>query len=364
MKIAILSQGKFKPIGPFVRNYIANIPNDKIVIYGGDIPFLIGDKSEFQIKLIHRIIAVISLFNTQRSNKIKLALAKRVLRQNKIDCVIGEYFNISANYTEICKSLNIKLIPIGLGYELTMTKTVINNLEKYKKLINYASTSFVVSEGLLCKLKDNGVDVHSVIENPIGAEDLFFDIIPDYNSQTFLAIGRFVEKKAPHITIKCFSQVLNKFPNAKLIFAGDGPLLESSKKLVEDLQIEKNVFFIGWISREEQVDLLKKSSIFIQHSVTSKSGDSEGSPVAIIEASAAGLPIISTNHSGIPKLVQNNKTGILVDEFDELGMISAMEMLLSDNDKLRELGRNGKIYTRENFSNRIHISKMMEAINN
>ena len=363
MKIAILSQGKYKPIGPFVRNYIANLPFEKIVIYGGEIPFLTGNFSEITIKIINQLILVLSFMNKERSFAIKRNIAKCILKRNKIDCVVGEYFNISSEFTSICKGLGIKLIPIGLGYELTNDNVLKNYCKKYEELLTYSETSFVVSETLLTKLKILGVNTENVKINPIGAEDIFFNLNPDFNTQTFLAIGRFVEKKAPHITIKAFANVLRDFSNAKLIMAGDGPLLESSQQLVKDLKIENSVVFVGWISREEQIELIKKSSIFVQHSVVSKSGDSEGSPVAIIEASASGMPVISTFHAGIPKIILHEETGILVNENDTDGMAKAMHQLVSNPIMARSFGSSGRKFILEHFSNKAHIKTFINAIN-
>ena len=62
---------------------------------------------------------------------------------------------------------------------------------------------------------------------------------------------------------------------------------------------------------------MRKSDVFVQHSVTAKNGDQEGAPVAISEAMALGLPVISTKHSGIPCMIKNETTGFLVREHDK-----------------------------------------------
>ena len=66
----------------------------------------------------------------------------------------------------------------------------------------------------------------------------------------------------------------------------------------------------------ELVQHLKSSTAFAQHSITAENGDMEGTPVGIVEASYAGLPVISTFHAGIPDVINNRETGLLVEEHD------------------------------------------------
>ena len=83
--------------------------------------------------------------------------------------------------------------------------------------------------------------------------------------------------------------------------------LRTQKNLVDRLNIQDSVEFVGWISPAEQINLLSKSAIFVQHSITTSTGDAEGTPVAILEASAAGLPIVSTRHGGIVDTVMTER---------------------------------------------------------
>ena len=92
------------------------------------------------------------------------------------------------------------------------------------------------------------------------------------------------------------------------------------------------------MGQSDYLPLLQESNVFIQHSVLTPSGDSEGTPVAILEASACGLAICSTRHAGIPDAVIEGKTGLLVDEHDVEGMASALKELASDSAATRAYG--------------------------
>src|SRR5690606_12382105 len=153
-----------------------------------------------------------------------------------------------------------------------------------------------------------------IVYNPYGPNPDFLTLDLNYSKAQFIGIGRFVEKKAPHLTILAFHEVLKKHPEATLVLAGDGVLLDSCKDLVEALRIKESVFLVGQITPNKFQEYIKESVAFVQHSIKAQDGDMEGTPVSILEASGAGLPIISTFHAGIPDVILNNETGLLSTE--------------------------------------------------
>ena len=104
------------------------------------------------------------------------------------------------------------------------------------------------------------------------------------------------------------------------------------------------------------------SIAYVQHSIVSENGDCEGAPVSIIEASAAGLPVISTRHAGIPDVIIDQHTGLLVDEMDIEGFAINMEKLLIDWNLASLLGKNGKENIKKNFSLSKHLDIINDAI--
>ena len=89
-------------------------------------------------------------------------------------------------------------------------------------------------------------------------------------------------------------------------------------------------------------------------------GDSEGTPVGIIEAMAAGLPVVSTRHAGIPDVVIENETGLLVDENNIEEMASYMLKLVENRDLAESMGQKGKVRIENHFT----LDKHLETINN
>jgi glycosyltransferase involved in cell wall biosynthesis len=99
----------------------------------------------------------------------------------------------------------------------------------------------------------------------------------------------------------------------------------------------------------------------VQHSVTGPNGDTEGLPVAIVEAMASALPVLSTRHSGIPEVVLDGETGLLVDEHDVSGMAEAMATLLGDTNRARAMGEAGRRRVLANFTHD-HVRDRLRAI--
>jgi glycosyltransferase involved in cell wall biosynthesis len=143
---------------------------------------------------------------------------------------------------------------------------------------------------------------------------------------------------------------------------GDGELFDVSKNLVKSLGLENNIILLGGLERKEIVKHLEKAFLFLQHSIVASNGDSEGTPVGIIEAMAAGLPVVSTRHAGIPDVVIENKTGFLVDEGDINTMAKAIIKLAENRKLLSEFGTNGKVLIEKNFTLEKHINILNDII--
>ena len=102
---------------------------------------------------------------------------------------------------------------------------------------------------------------------------------------------------------------------------------------------KRRVEFKGALPHGQALPLFSQACAFVQHSVTTSYGDAEGMPNSILEAQAAGLPVVSTRHAGIVNSVVEDETGFLVDERDIDGMADRMCRLLEDPDTVPHDGR-------------------------
>lgn len=360
MRIAIISPSQNAYSETFIQEQKEGLHGEIFYYYGGTLPTLLENKG----KLLSRTNA----FFFKIKQELKFTSFKPAeqafihsLKKHKIQVILAQYGPTAHRIVSICKELNIPLITHFHGYD-TSVYSVIKECDNYKEVFLYSNYVIAVSLKMQQKLVELGCEKEKVIYNPCAPNPIFFDIKPSFEKPTFLALGRFVDKKAPYYTILAFNKILNKFPNAKLIIGGKGELYEVCKNLVGFLKIDDKVLLPGIMSRANFINYLQDSLAFVQHSIKAESGDEEGTPVAIMEASAAGLPIIATRHAGIPDVIIEQKTGLLVNEHDVEMMAQKMLLLLQDNKLARDLGIKGKEHIKNNFSMKNHLDTLDNLI--
>ena len=119
-------------------------------------------------------------------------------------------------------------------------------------------------------------------------------------------------------------------------------MLEEAKGLVRQQSLTTQVRFAGVLPPTEIAALMRQVRGFVQHSLVAPDGDSEGSPVAVMEAQLSGLPVVATRHAGIPEVVMDGSTGILVEEGDVQAMANAMAQLVRNPQLAARLGAAGQ----------------------
>jgi colanic acid/amylovoran biosynthesis glycosyltransferase len=294
---------------------------------------------------------------TFRQQALSYAFSKQ-----PIDVVFAEYGIVGAQVLPVCKQLNLPLVVIFHGGDAHEKATTERLATEYRALFAYAHKIIAVSLFMKKTLQSMGCPESKLVWSPCAPNDCFFAIEPKPVGKTFMAVGRFTAKKSPITTIRAFSEVLKAHPDARLNFGGDGDLMAECKQLVQELGIAHAVDLMGNISPDRVIELFSTASAFVQHSITAPDGDSEGTPVAVMEASAACLPVISTFHAGIPDVVLDKKTGYLVAEHDTQAMTQAMIAVLDNPKKAREMGNAGRAFVQSNFTMHHHIEAINQAL--
>lgn len=301
-----------------------------------------------------------SFSNTELTTQEK-AVA-RSFKDNKIDVVLAEYGTTGARILNVCKALELPLIVYFFGYDAWTQQVEVQYGDTYTKLFAYAHKVLAVSVSIAKKLVEMGCPADKIVYSACAPRDDFFSVISSPGDHMILATGRFVDKKAPYYTILAFKKVLQQIPTAKLVMCGDGPLWETCNNMVRYFGIQQNVWLPGKIDQQQSMQYLSKASVFVQHSVTAADGDKEGTPVAILEASAAGVPVVSTLHSGIPEIVEQGVTGLLVAEHDADAMAEKIIYLLSHKEEALQMGNAGRKSMQQYFGMHQHINTIAQAI--
>ena len=282
-------------------------------------------------------------------------------RDLDVDVILAEFGTTGADVWKHARDLDIPLIVHFHGHDAHRSSTVDPYREKYREMFKYAFRIVSVSNYMTKALIELGADPSRIVTNPYGPRPAFFDSRPDY-SRTVLCLGRFTDIKANHLTLMAFREALKRVPDAHLMMVGDGELLETCRSLAEVWGISKSVTFAGAIPHSDVQRLFSNACCFAQHSVVPSYGDAEGTPVAILEAGAAGLPVVSTRHAGIADAVVHGETGFLVEERDVEGMGEYLSTLLGDQSLAESMGAKAREHIRLNYNIDRHISCLQELV--
>jgi colanic acid/amylovoran biosynthesis glycosyltransferase len=174
--------------------------------------------------------------------------------------------------------------------------------------------------------------------------------VPDNGEWRLLQAGRLIEKKGLKTALRAFAKFRNEFPSAKFSVAGEGPQFAELQSLARELQIESSVDFAGFVSQEKLRRLFYSSHLFLHPSETGLDGNQEGVPNSMLEAMATGLPVFATRHGGIPEAVDQNTSGILVEERDYESLADALIDCTKDSARLTAMGRAASESIAKNFS--------------
>jgi glycosyltransferase involved in cell wall biosynthesis len=283
-------------------------------------------------------------------------------RQHRVNCILAEYGMNGADITQTARELQIPLVVHFHGHDAHRLPDVLPYRDKYVDMFRYASSLISVSHLMTQTLLQLGAPAEKIVYNPYGAREYFFQIQPDYRP-TLIAIGRFAEIKAPYLTVAAFREALRSAPDARLVMVGDGHLLECCRSLAMAWGISDRISFLGALTHDQFLPLMSQACAFVQHSVTPTYGDAEGTPNSVLEAQAAGLPVISTRHAGICEAVVHGQTGMLVEERDVHGMAECMVQLLSHPMQARMMGAAARQHIRANYSMDRHLNVLQTALN-
>ncbi len=217
----------------------------------------------------------------------------------------------------------------------------------YRRLFRRASAFVVEGPNLARRLVDLGAPRERVHVIHLGVEiDRILWRRPSEkptDAVEILVSASMRPKKGIPSAVKAFAAVARRFPEVRMRILGDGPQRRLVERLVESLGLRGRVFLEGYVPYKRHLEALGQAHIFLAPSRTAADGDSEGgAPVALIEAQAAGLPVVSTLHADIPEVVEHGRSGLLSPEYDDEALARNLYWMLSNRsqwDRFAEAAR-------------------------
>jgi len=227
-----------------------------------------------------------------------------------------------------------------------------------KKLMNNSDALIAVSKYTVNELTDlygisidkihviyNGVDIQKFKPRP-NKKELRDQFGLEHNKKIVLFVGRLYHRKGLEPLLRSIPPVLEQFSNVTFAISGTGfkEKEESLKNLAKELNIEKDVKFLGYVTDEMLPELYSASDIFVLPAIY------ENFPFAILEAQSTALPVISTNVGGIPEFLENEKNGFLIEPGDEPMLTQKLLALLQNPDLVKKMGDLGRKMIEEQLS--------------
>lgn len=323
----------------FIRNHLEHLPFAMHVVSGEPLPERLADGRRIR-PAVRRLWdrAARHLGPLTLEEQLRRAFV-RFLRGRGIGIVLAEYGPTGAAVAPACEAAGVPLVVHFHGYDAYRTSTLEENRSGYRRAYATAAAIVVVSRDMERQLVTLGAPPSKLRRIIYGVDPTHFQgSDPAAAPVRFVAVGRFVEKKAPQLTLEAFARVAASRPDARLVLIGDGPLRLRCVGLARTLGIADKVDFPGVLPPAAVAAVLRSARCFVQHSVRAADGDCEGTPVALIEAAASGLPAVATRHGGIPDVVEHGRQGLLVGEGDVGAMAAAMLRVAREPDLAAALG--------------------------
>ena len=165
-------------------------------------------------------------------------------------------------------------------------------------------------------------------------------------------VGRLSGVKGVLVLLNAMAKLRRKFTDVVLTLVGDGPDRGRVERMVEALELKEHVELLGYRSTEEVRELLGHADVFVLPSFA------EGVPVVLMEAMASGVPVVASRIAGIPELVEDNVSGVLVAPANSDALAKAIERLLEDPALRKRLAERGRAVVEREFDIRKEVTKL------
>ncbi len=345
-------------IETFVLGLIEGLPKNSLIIYTSSQK---GDKA-FDAQLLEKFGAVVirdrakMLLPTPRITK----KAVKILKQQQIKNV---WFGAAAPLALMAGKLRSagasNIVALTHGHEVWWAKIPIlkSLLKKIIKDIDHLGYLGDFTKGEIAKISNQpqkflqiapGIDTqHFAPKSGRG------DLIEKYRldgRRVIVSVGRLVHRKGQDELVKAMPKILEQFPDAILLFVGEGPIKQMLFNSAKQLGVLPKVVFAGRVSHHDLPDYICLGEIFAMPVRSRFSGlEVEGLGIVYLEASACGLPVIVGNSGGAVDAVLDKKTGLLVDGTKSDQIADAICELLANPERAKQMGAAGRDWVINNW---------------
>ncbi len=313
----------------------------------------------------------IKRYGAESRNLILSAICGRVATPFHADVFIAHFGPAGVTAAKL-RELGVirgKIATIFHGIDISSREVLNHYTPEYQQLFRRGDLMLPISDLWAGRLQKMGCPREKIAISRMGVDMTRFSPRPVKAPATpleIISVARLTEKKGLHVAIEACRQLKEQGVAFRYRILGIGPWERRLRTLIEQYQLEDMVEMPGFKPSHEVKAMLDDADVFLLPSVTGADGDMEGIPVALMEAMAVGIPVVSTLHSGIPELVEADKSGWLVPENDARALaqrLAAFSQL--DADKLAPVIKRAREKVEHDFNQQVinrELASLLQAL--
>lgn len=278
-----------------------------------------------------------------------------MLCEEPFDVVLAQFGTLGrvAERLRRLGAFSAPLATIWRGYDLTRIVRE-HGPSHYRDLVVNGDLMLPLSEHFRELLLELGCPAHKLRIHHVGVDVERFGFAPRRLAPgevvRIVTVCRLVEKKGLAFALEALARARALGAVFEYHIVGDGPWRARLETLRRELGLADCVVLHGARTRDCVRAMLACSHLFLAPSVTAQDGDQEGTPTAIMEAMAVGLPVISTQHAGIPEVVRDGVSGFVVPEWDVEQLAARIAWLAAHPESWESFGREGRRIVERDFN--------------
>ncbi|MBF8267678.1 MAG: colanic acid biosynthesis glycosyltransferase WcaL [Dehalococcoidia bacterium] len=279
---------------------------------------------------------------------------ERLARRKRVRLLHAHFGGSGVLALPLKRRLDVPLITTFHGYDISRRSWLIEQEEAYQELFAEGDLFLVGGGYMRRRLVELGCPEEKIEIHHLGIDTQKFGFSyrrpGDNGKVVLLFVGRFTEKKGLPYALRAVSRVFPSHRNMEFRIVGDGELRPQIEDLIRELGIGECVTLLGAQPSSRVAEEMAQAHIFLGPSVTAADGDSEGTPITLMEAQSSGLPVVSTHHADIPEVVLDGESGFLVAEGDVEALAERISYLIANPQSWEAMGEAGRRHIEQNYN--------------
>ena len=318
-------------------------------------PILLTMLTKFETKKVWNLFV-----NTRKKSKNRLSKKRKlfcfygalwIIKDLKIG-ISNNNYHIHSQFIDFIVEIAYNIHQLaGIEYSISshakdIYTTPKEDLIRYMESAKKIKTCTDYNKNYLQSLSENKLQIERIYH---GIDCEFFSKKNLQSNIRLITVARFVEKKGYKYILEALAILKNKYPNFIYTIIGHGILYDDIQKLINSMNLQKNIQIIQFATQEVIRDYLSLSDIFLNASIITENGDRDGIPNSIAEAMAMEIPVVGTSVSGITELIKHKVTGYLAESNNSESLYKGIIFYLENKDDRVRIVENAYAFISDNF---------------